>query len=397
MEENRLTGQQEDRLLRGVLLAYFLNGWIGIFGSLLPFLRQAHGLSYEQAGLLLSFKSGGNLVSMLLWGGLVLWLGRRRSILLTVLVMTLCYAFLALGLGTPALLMAVCLVEGTTMGCINNFSNTMISTLPGEKATRGFNLLHGAFAIGAFLSPLVLALLTGLWPKEGWRAMTWGLCGLGLVQGLVYARLELPREAGGEKGNKADMSFLRNKRFWLTTLMLFFYLAVEYTIMGWLVTYFRDAGILSAQVAQVMSSLLWLLMFLGRMVGAAITGKVSRGTILLVDCVGLLGFYLLMVSSQDPAVVVLALAGVGAFMATLYPTAFSFGSGAIKGNDLGSGAMNLIGAIGGILAPALVGFVAEKTGDIRSGMGLVAVCIFLLLGSILVSLWSVRREKEEEE
>ena len=109
MEENRLTGQQEDRLLRGVLLAYFLNGWIGIFGSLLPFLRQAHGLSYEQAGLLLSFKSGGNLVSMLLWGGLVLWLGRRRSILLTVLVMTLCYAFLALGLGTPALLMAVCL------------------------------------------------------------------------------------------------------------------------------------------------------------------------------------------------------------------------------------------------------------------------------------------------
>lgn len=394
MDENKRKELGEDRLLRRVLLAYFLNGWIGIFGSLLPYLRQAYGLSYDQAGLLLSVKSVGNLVSMLLWGLLVLRLGRRRSILLTVLLMVGCYAFVSLGLGDPPMLMVVFLVEGTTMGCINNFSNTMISTLPGEKATRGFNLLHGSFAIGAFLSPLALALLVWLWPQGGWRVMTWGLCLLGLGQGLVYARMDMTPEAGEERGAKADVSFLRNKRFWLTTLMLFFYLAVEYTIMGWLVTYFRDAGILSPQAAQVMSSLLWLLMFLGRMAGAAITGKVSRGRILVVDCIGLLGFYLLMISTRNPVVVALSLAGVGAFIATLYPTAFAFGSEAIKGNDLGCSAMNLIGAIGGTLAPALVGFVAERTGNIRSGMGLVTVCLCLLLGSILLSLWSVRGEEE---
>ncbi len=395
MDENMIRESREDRLLRGVLLAYFINGWIGIFGSLLPFFRQAYSLSYDQAGLMLSFRSVGNLVSMVLWGLLALRLGRRRSILLTVLMMVGCYALLASGWGTPALLMAVCLVEGTAMGCINNFSNTVISTLPGEKATRGFNLLHGVFAIGAFLSPLALVALTTLWPRQGWQVMTFGLCLLGLGQGLVYARMEMPPEAGGEKGSAADLSFLRDKRFWLTTVMLFFYLAVEYTIMGWLVTYFRDAGILSPRLAQVMSSLLWLLMFLGRMVGAAVTGKVSRGAILVVDAVGLLGFYLLMISSQSPVVVVIALAGVGAFMATLYPTAFAFGSDAIKGNDLGCSVMNLVGAVGGAIAPSLVGLAAERTGKIQSGMTLVAVGMILLLFSILVSLWSVRREKKQ--
>ena len=115
MDENMIRESREDRLLRGVLLAYFINGWIGIFGSLLPFFRQAYGLSYDQAGLMLSFRSVGNLVSMVLWGLLALRLGRRRSILLTVLMMVGCYALLASGWGTPALLMAVCLVEGTAV------------------------------------------------------------------------------------------------------------------------------------------------------------------------------------------------------------------------------------------------------------------------------------------
>ena len=58
--------------------------------------------------------------------------------------------------------------------------------------------------------------------------------------------------------------------------MLLFYISTEYAIVGWLVTYFQDIGALSADYAQMMNSLLWLVIFAGRMVGAAITGKVSR-------------------------------------------------------------------------------------------------------------------------
>ena len=394
--EKEQTGR-EDILLRTMLLTYFLSGWTALFGTLLPFLRQAHGLNYRLSGLLISCKSVGNLAAMLGSGLLALYLGRRRSILLMTGGAAVSYLILASGLGSPALLIGACILEGAAAGGIANFSNTVISTLPGEKATRGFNLLHGSYAMGAFLSPLALALCVLLWPQRGWQVMTLALCVLCLLQMAIYARMALPPDSGGGGMRTADMAFLRNRRFWLGTGMIFFYLAVEYTILGWLVTYFQDTGVLSPRIAQLMNSLLWLLMFAGRALGALLTGRVSRNAILVVDAVGLLGCFLWMMSATAPWAVVLGLAGVGAFMATLYPTAFAFGSDSIKGNDLGCGVMNFIGAVGGAVAPAMVGSVAERTGNIRSGMVLVAVGIALLLGAILVSVLSGRKEERERE
>lgn len=76
-------------------------------------------------------------------------------------------------------------------------------------------------------------------------------------------------------------------------------------------------------------------------------------------------------------------------MATIYPTAFAFGSDCIRGNDLGCSIMIFTGSAGGILTPALVGLVAERAG-IRAGMGLVAVFTALLLLSIALSVVSVK-------
>lgn len=77
-------------------------------------------------------------------------------------------------------------------------------------------------------------------------------------------------------------------------------------------------------------------------------------------------------------------------MATIYPTAFAFGSDCIRGNDLGCSVMIFTGSAGGILTPALVGLVAEGAG-IRAGMGLVAVFTALLLLSIVLSVVSVKK------
>ena len=77
-------------------------------------------------------------------------------------------------------------------------------------------------------------------------------------------------------------------------------------------------------------------------------------------------------------------------MATIYPTAFAFGSDCIRGNDLGCSIMIFTGSAGGILTPALVGLVAEQAG-IRAGMGLVAVFTALLLLSIVLSVVSVKK------
>lgn len=383
--------QREDRLLRNTLFAFFVSGAASQpLGSFIPFLRETYGFSYDLSGILLSCQSIGNLAAVLAAGFLPVYLGRRKAILMTAVWMAVGYLIFASGLGSPALLIAACLMTGVARGGNSNFSNTMISTLPGEKATRGYNLLHGCFAVGALLSPLLLIFCAGRWPAMGWRIVAGLLCLLCVSQLVVYLKMPLPPETHEKSLKAVDRSFLKVKQFWLGAAMLLFYISTEYAIVGWLVTYFQDIGVLSADHAQMMNSLLWLVIFIGRMVGASITGKVSRGKILLVDGFGLFAFFLLMFFSRTPALIILGLAGVGLFMATIYPTAFAFGSDCIKGNDLGCSIMIFTGSVGGIITPALVGFVAEGAG-IRAGMGLIVAYAALLLLSIILSVASVRR------
>lgn len=387
--------KRQNQLLYCVLFAFFVSGAASQpLGSFIPFLRETYGFSYDLSGVLLSCQSVGNLISVLIAGFLPLWLGRRRAILLTAVWMTVAYLIFAAGLGSTPLLVAAFLMTGVARGGNANFSNTMISTLPGEKAARGYNLLHGAFAVGALLSPILLVVCAGRWPTFGWRLVAGILCLVCVSQLVVYAKMPLPEEPPRKGMRSADRSFLKAKQFWLGSAMLLFYISAEYAIMGWLVTYFQDTGLLDASWSQLMNSLLWLVIFIGRMVGAAITGRVSRNKLLLLDGVGFFACFLVMFFSRTPVPIILGLIGVGLFMATIYPTAFAFGSDCVRGNDLGCSIMIFTGSVGGIITPFLVGQVAERAG-IQAGMGVVAALTALLLASIVLSVWSVRRVKAE--
>ena len=394
MRDKTPAERRQDQLLYCVLFAFFVSGAASQpLGSFIPFLRETYGFSYDLSGVLLSCQSAGNLISVLIAGFLPLWLGRRRAILATSVWMMVAYLIFAAGLGSTPLLVAAFLMTGIARGGNSNFSNTMVSTLPGDKAARGYNLLHGCFAVGALLSPLLLVFFAGRWPGIGWRVMAGLLCLLCLSQIVTYAKMPLPAEPPRKGGvAAADHSFLKVKQFWLGSAMLLFYISTEYAIVGWLVTYFQDSGILDASRSQLMNSLLWLVIFIGRMIGAAITGKVSRSTILLVDGVGLFACFLVMFFSRSPLLIVLGLVGVGLFMATIYPTAFAFGSDCIRGNDLGCSIMIFTGSAGGVITPFLVGQVAERAG-IHAGMGVVAALTALLLASIVLSVVSVKLSK----
>ena len=127
-------------------------------------------------------------------------------------------------------------------------------------------------------------------------------------------------------------------------------------------------------------------MFIGRMIGAYLVGKVSRKVLLVVDGVGLTVFFLLVFFSRSELPIFIGIMGVGLFMATIYTTALALGTQRIRGNDLGVSNMVLIGSFGGIVTPALVGMVAERAG-IHAGMGVVVCVTVLLLITILCSVF----------
>ena len=379
--------KNENKLVLGTMFAFGVSGAGSLaLGSLIPFLRETYNLSYDFAGILVSLQSIGNLAAIGLMGFLPAFLGRRKAVLTTALWMAAAYLIFTTGIGGAMLLPVACFATGVAKGGNANFANTMMSTLPGRKASVGYNLAHGAYAIGALLSPLLVVACTNGNPG-GWRIMTAGLAVLCVIQMVDYMIVPLPAENIQKSVKSIDRSFLKKKSFYLAAAILFFYVSTEYAINGWLVTYFQDIGVLSDNVAQMMSSLLWLVMFAGRMVGAAIVGKVSRKTLLTIDGVGLVAFFLLVFFSRSELPIFLGIAGVGLFQATIYTTAMAVGTEAVRGNDLGVSWMILAGSAGGILAPAIVGFVAERAG-IQAGMGVVVATTILLLVTILFSIFS---------
>ena len=134
-----------------------------------------------------------------------------------------------------------------------------------------------------------------------------------------------------------------------------------------------------------MSSLLWVVMFIGRMIGAVLVGRVHRKHILLTDGVGMLCFFLLVFFSRSELPIFIGIMGVGLFMATIYTSAMVLGTESIRGNDLGVSTMTLIGSTGGIITPAVVGLVAERAG-IQTGMGVVVAVTVMLLFVIVLSI-----------
>jgi len=377
--------KSENKLVIGTMFAFGVSGAGSLaLGSLIPFLRDTYGLSYDFAGMLVSLQSVGNLAAIGLMGFLPAFLGRRKSVIVTSIWMAVAYLIFTTGIGGALLLPFACFMTGVAKGGNANFANTMMSTLPGKKAGIGYNLAHGAYAIGALLSPLLVVACTGV-SQTGWRITAAILAGLAIVQQLDYAVVPLPEETVKKSVKSIDRSFLKSKSFYLASAILFFYVSTEYAINGWMVTYFQDIGVLSDNMAQMMSSLMWLIMFIGRMIGASIVGKVSRKALLVVDGVGLLFFFALVFFSRSQLPIIIGMAGVGLFMATIYTSAMALGTESVRGNDLGVSWMILAGSAGGIITPATVGFVAERAG-IQAGMGVVVAMTVLLLATIIVSV-----------
>ncbi len=381
---------EQRKLLNVVCIGFFVSGACSqAIGPLIPFFSETFGFGYDVSGILISLHSIGNLTTVLLAGVLPSYLGRRKSILLTSMWMSVAFLIFTVTQSSTLLIMFACFLTGFARGGNSTFANTMVSTLGGQAATKGYNKSHGSYALGALISPLVIFFGLSLISDFNWRYICIILCVVALCQFVLYLKMKLPTETKRGGFKTIDKTFLKNKHFWLGTAMLFFYISTEYAIAGWLVTYFQDTEILSPDNSQLTSSLFWFTIFLGRLVGANIVGKISRKKLLVIDGVGLLASFVFMFFSNTALTATIGLVGVGLFLATIYPTAFSFGSECISGNDFGCSLMSFIASTGGIITPAVVGFVASVAG-INAGMGLVVAVVVILLIVIITSVYSTR-------
>lgn len=375
----------------GCYATFIFNGILALtIGALLPYIRDSYTLSYSFSGLLVSLHSVGNLFASFTAGILPVWLGRKRSILLFSSCYTLAFLLILLS-GHPAMLVPAFFMTGLCRGAVSNFNNTEINMLaPGQGWA--LNALHASFAVGAFAAPMLVLLCAQI--LNNWKLMCTLLVIFGILDFLIFAFMPLSVDRLDSASQRRDFGFFRRQKFWLTTGTLFFYLCAEQGVVGWMVTYFKDTGLMSPAYAQGMASILWVLILIGRLTAAWLCTRVHSNRLLTVMGAGMVLFFLIVLTGKSLPIITFGIAGFGFSMAGLYPTRVSITSDLMKEYPMAWSFILSTASLGSILMPSIIGAVAQSAG-LQMGISTIILAVIATFSMTVLALFLEYKDHSE--
>lgn len=372
---------------------FIINGMLALsIGSLLPYIRDTRGLEYAFCGMIVSLHSVGNLISSFVSGALPAILGRKKSILLFNAFFALSYLVIIVSDNNFLLALAFFLT-GMARGATSNFCNKSINELAPGKASI-LNGLHAMFAIGAFTFPLLLLALTKV-DASNWIYACYFMLIMGILSWILYFIVPVSEDAVKEKQKKTanGFAFFKEPLFYLCTLTMFFYLCAEQGVIGWMITYFKDTGLLPASLSQVTASVLWIMILAGRLLTAWLSSKFQKEWLLLAMGFGLVGFFILLLFSSSTPWILIGIMGFGFSMSGLYPTTVSFAGSLIQKYSLAWSFILTLASLGAIIMPSVIGKIAETAGIYYGMQSIIAVVVIDFICIVLLVRY-IRKHKK---
>ena len=379
MEKNR------EQIFLRCCLGYFFSGMATlIIGATLHHLMKETGLDYIGAGSILTFFYIGNFFGSFLYTALSARLGDKFSITLMTFLSLLSFVIL---INTPPLIIIniLMLILGLTKGSITLFNNYYVNNMYENPASKGA-ILNAMFAIGAFISPFLLSFI--LYLGFNWRYIL-GL--IAIIAALVVAGFFTTdnetlffykNNAKGSvaNGTNKDMEFIKDKKFYINTVLLFFYLGFEYSVNGWFITYLKDTGIMSVSLATTLVSITWIAILISRLFIAKISQNISPKKIMVFDSLGLLTGFIMLISTKNVFIIVISLFILGLFMAPVFPLSYAVSKESLHGSAFAMTMFTALTAIGGIITPYILGVISNTFNMSTAVFVLIvnAILIFIL-------------------
>lgn len=357
--------------------AFFLSGICAISsGVVVSLLQQRYGLAYGVSGSLISVMSVGNLVAGFLAGLLPGRLGLKVTTLILGTGYALGYALMGLS-GQVWLLTAAFALVGLAKGGTINACTILVGDNVPDR-TRGMNAMHSCYACGALLCPFVAAAAAAL----GANGPTIVLAVLGVGLWLAFAAAPASLTGRRQSVARPDWSFCRSPKFWLLTALIFCQNGAETSVTGWLVTYFKDRGILSESVSPYTVTLLWGATMAARLVLAFVHPPKDPYRAMIWMGLGCTVFYggLMLARTQVPALLLLLLFALS--IAGMNPTAVACAGQMTSVTSMG--VMLPVAGLGAILMPWVIGVVADNAGLLAGMACNILPCAGMLLFAALV-------------
>lgn len=392
-------GKDKRYIVLNLFFAYFSLGVALIMlGSVLPVLKSDYALNYQVGGMLLSVQSIGYAVAGLGAGFLPLYFGLKKSFIL--LTSGTCIGMgMLLASGNPVWLLVAMGLIGISKGAMTNYNNQIMTELA-EGDAGPLNLMHAFFAIGACLAPLIV-LVCGKIDASGWRLAVFlsaAAVGVGLI---AMFRMKMsdtqPTQEHSESKTKVSYGFFKEKIFWITMLICFFYQGIEGTMMGWLTSFFVDSHVMTDSFAQVVTSTLWIALLIGRISCSRLAATFKPSQMILAMAIGQFVFLAMLVTSHSFVGMMIATIGLGLSMSGMYGTSVSNAGDLFTRYPVCMGFFVLMTSSGAVIAPAVIGAVANAS-NMRLGISclLLAAVALVVMALGNVRMGYLRRQKAKK-
>ncbi len=381
---SEVTTKQYDLKQRNAgFYCFFISGICSISsGVVVSLLQEQYGFDYGMTGTLLSMMNIGNLIAGFATGILPGKIGMKKTVALLTVGYLVGYGSMAIS-GWITLLMAAFFLVGMAKGSTINTCTILIGD-NSENRTKGMNLMHACYALGALLCPFIISAAGAAGGKTPMLA-------LGVIGSTLWLTFCVTSMDGKtkEKVKGTDWSFLKSPKFWLLTGLVFCQNAAETSVSGWMVTYFKGSGILTGVLSTYTVTVMWMATLILRMIYAFVIPIRHAENAMIKMGIGCTVFYFLMMQAKGPWMAIILLFAFAASMAGMNPTAVACAGRMTSVTSMG--VMLPAASSGAILMPWIIGIVAEHAG-IAAGMA----CNIIPCAGMLILSFAAKKMAEKE-
>ncbi len=407
--------------------------------SVMPFITDeymATGLTLTAIGFIFPARAVGGILGNLLAGIASDRLGYSKLVWIAALALAASMVLVA-GAGLWILFLAGFALISIVQSSLTTGINAMVADANRDSRARALNVLHGVYAVGATISPLVFAVVLEQGVPWRWTMAATGLIWLayGACAILLVRRISPPTASPAEPATpfaddeparapdpehketphsgartstlsstwaeledalssawaelqdvlSSNLGMLRNAGFLSLFLIAFIYNGVAFSLLGWVALFMQEFVGFSVFSSVSMISVFYIALTAGRFLCAAYAERLGYAATLLILAVGLALTYPLVIFSTTAAPLVIGIFLTGLTLSGLFPTALAYGtrlypqhSGAV------TGVLNVAMTIGTMLPPLWTAIFSDIW-SFQTALGinytmallLLAVCLYL--------------------
>lgn len=357
-------------------------------GSVIPQIIDEFALSLTAAGSFQYATMAGIAAGAFFLGFLADRVGRKRTIVLGLVLYALSSVLFAFG-STFATFVVLLATAGLGISVFKIGALALIGDISESTTshTRFMNTVEGFFAVGAIVGPATVATLIAMgWSWKWLYIIAASICAV-LVALASLARYPRSVTTSQPATFRQMLAVLKDRLALGFSSLIALYVAVEVAIYVWMPTYLRDYHGASAWLPAYALTIFFVLRALGRFLGAWFLGRVAWTVALaLLSCAIFVCFLGSLFWNGAAGAWLLPLSGL--FMSVMYPTLNSKGISCFRKSQHGAaaGVILFFTAVAAAVGPLAMAAVSDAYRTSRAGFVLATVFAFLLFAG-LVGNW----------